>query len=267
MLAVFGGLFIALFVVVGVADGIGHPSVPSGDVAVVEDAPDGTITQEDFDAALAQAAARQGLPKAPEPSDPQYATLRDSAMSAVLQARWFRGEAEERGITVSDTEITQRLQQFQKQVGNRAQFEKYIKKLGFTPGAGARPGRAVAARHPDPGGRPAAGGHRLRCPGVGLLRGQQDAVQPARDARRAPDRQRGSGPGGAGEVAAGAGRLAEELERGRRQVLDRQGDQGQRRPPPGGRRGPGRPRPGRSRSSMPPRARWWARSRPRAATT
>jgi len=45
-LIIFGVLFVALFVVVGVAVGIGNPSVPSGAIAVVEDAPDGTITKE-----------------------------------------------------------------------------------------------------------------------------------------------------------------------------------------------------------------------------
>ena len=65
----------------GDRQGIGHPSVPSGDVAVVEDAPDGDITQAEFDAALRAGGRRQGLPKVPAPSDPQYATLRDSAMS------------------------------------------------------------------------------------------------------------------------------------------------------------------------------------------
>jgi parvulin-like peptidyl-prolyl isomerase len=54
-------------------------------------------------------------------------------MSALLQSRWLRGEAAERGIAVSNTEITTRLQQFQKQVGTKKQFAKYIKQLGFTP--------------------------------------------------------------------------------------------------------------------------------------
>ena len=39
--------------------------MPDGAIAVVEDAPDGTITQEEFDRALAQTAARQGLKDVP----------------------------------------------------------------------------------------------------------------------------------------------------------------------------------------------------------
>src|SRR6185436_16373394 len=74
-LIVFGALFIALFVVVAIAQGIGGPSVPDGAIAVVEDAPDGTITQEEFDRALVQTAARQGVKDVPDESDPQYQLL------------------------------------------------------------------------------------------------------------------------------------------------------------------------------------------------
>src|SRR3989442_568567 len=102
------------------------PSVPSGAVAVVADAPGGTVTQQNFDDAFKQAAARQGLPKPPAPSSPQYSTLRDSAMSDVLLARWVRGEAADRGITVSDTEITTQFQQIVKQqFGSQKKFQQF----------------------------------------------------------------------------------------------------------------------------------------------
>jgi parvulin-like peptidyl-prolyl isomerase len=134
VLVAFGGLFVALFAIVGVATGIGHPSVPAGDVAVVEDTPDGTITKQDFDDALTQAASQQGLPEAPSPSSPQYPTLRDAAMSSVLLARWITGEAEERGITISDTEIDNQLKQIaDQQFGGQKQFEQYLKQAGFSP--------------------------------------------------------------------------------------------------------------------------------------
>jgi foldase protein PrsA len=129
---VLGALFIALFVIVGLAQGIGDPSVPSGDVAVVEDAPDGNVTQEEFDAALEQAARRQGVPKPPPPDDPQYAALRDAAMSDLLLARWVLGEAEERGITVSDTEINNQIDQIKQQSGGQRGFQQLLKQSGFT---------------------------------------------------------------------------------------------------------------------------------------
>ena len=129
----FGALFIALFVIYGVANGIGNPSVPSGDVAVVEDAPDGHISQADFDAALKQAAARQGLKQTPAPDSPQYSAIRDAAMSDLLLSRWVRGEAEDRGISVSDTEVTNQLNQIKKQqFGSDAKFQQFLKQAGFS---------------------------------------------------------------------------------------------------------------------------------------
>src|SRR5262245_49678017 len=110
------------------------PSVPSGAVAVVEDAPDGTISKADFDAGLKRSAARMGLPKPPSRSSPQYRTLRDTAMSDVLLSRWILGEAQERGITVSDAEITAQLKQTaQQQFGGEKQFQAYLKQAGFSP--------------------------------------------------------------------------------------------------------------------------------------
>ncbi len=133
-LVAFGGLFVALFVIVGVADGIGHPSVPAGAVAVVEDAPDGTITKQDFDDALTQAAAQQELPKAPSPSSPQYGRYGTLRCQTVLLSRWILGEAEERGITISDTEISNQLKQIaEQQFGGQKQFQQGIKQLGYTP--------------------------------------------------------------------------------------------------------------------------------------
>ena len=44
MAVVLAVLLVGLFVGVAIAQGIGNPSVPSGDVAVVEEAPDSEIT-------------------------------------------------------------------------------------------------------------------------------------------------------------------------------------------------------------------------------
>jgi foldase protein PrsA len=132
-LAGFGVLVVVLFVIVGVAVGLGHPSVPEGDIAVVEDAPDGTITQADFDRALEQTAARQGIQKVPAPDDPQYQALADSAQSDLLLSRWVAGEAEERGIEVSDREIDQELDTVkQQQFGSEQAFQRFLKQSGFT---------------------------------------------------------------------------------------------------------------------------------------
>ena len=108
-LIVFGALFLVLFVGVGVAVGIGKPGVPDGAIAVVEEAPDGTISTEEFDRALVQAAARQGLKEVPATDDPQYDLLADAAEGDLILSRWVLGEASDRGIEVTESEVDDEL--------------------------------------------------------------------------------------------------------------------------------------------------------------
>ncbi len=130
---VMAALLVVLLVVVAVAQGIGDPSVSSGDVAVVEDAPDGEIPKTEFDAVLAQQAAQQGVREVPSPSDPQYSALLESTMADLLLGRWVRGEASERGITISDSEVSNRLDQIiDQEFGGQKQFEQFLKQAQFT---------------------------------------------------------------------------------------------------------------------------------------
>jgi foldase protein PrsA len=55
-------------------------------------------------------------------------------MSSVLLSRWVLGEAQERGIVVSDTEITNQLKQIAtQQFGGEKKFQQYLKQAGFSP--------------------------------------------------------------------------------------------------------------------------------------
>jgi len=131
--AVLAAVLVVLFVVVAIAQGIGNPSVPSGDVAVVEDASNGHISKEEFDATLVQSAAQQGVKKVPPPDDPGYGDLRDATMADLLLGRWVRGEAAERGVSFSDTEISNRLDQIiQQDFGGKKQFDTFLKQNHFT---------------------------------------------------------------------------------------------------------------------------------------
>ena len=58
-LLIFGALFVVLFAGFAIAQGIGEPSVPSGDVAIVEDVPDGNVSEAEYKRAPA-AAGRPG---------------------------------------------------------------------------------------------------------------------------------------------------------------------------------------------------------------
>jgi parvulin-like peptidyl-prolyl isomerase len=132
-LAVFAVFVVGSFIVVAAAQGIGDPSVSDGDVAVVEDAPDGTITQEDLETALVQTAASQNLPKVPPPDDPQYDALADAALSDLILSRWVLGEAEERGIEPTERAIDQRLEGvIEQEFGSEKEFERFLEESGFT---------------------------------------------------------------------------------------------------------------------------------------
>jgi len=116
-LIVFGLLLVGLFIGFAVAQGIGAPSVPSGDVAKVEDAPAdlGEISQEEFDRALVQQAAGAKLKAAPEPGDPKYEEMKKAALEELLNSAWLEAEAEELGVTVTDSQVEKELEKIKKQ--------------------------------------------------------------------------------------------------------------------------------------------------------
>lgn len=133
-LAIFGGGFVVLFAVIAVAVGIGHPSAGSGDVAVIEDAPSGlgTITEEEFQKALTQSAAKQQMP-APKPGDPKYDELKEAAIGELLTKVWLQGQAEEMGISATDKEVANKVKELEtRQFKSKADYEKTIKEFHYT---------------------------------------------------------------------------------------------------------------------------------------
>jgi foldase protein PrsA len=129
----FGVLFVALFVVAAAAIGLGNASVPEGAIAVVDEAPDGTLTTEQYERALIQAAARQGLEEVPAEDDPQYELLSQSAEGDLILSRWVLGEAAERGIEVTESEVDDELETVkEEQFGSEKAFEKFLEQSGFT---------------------------------------------------------------------------------------------------------------------------------------
>lgn len=131
-------LLVGTIILVAATAGLGKPSIPDGAVAFVDGAPDGEVTQEQFDAALAQAAARQGAEggdtTVPEPGTPQYDLLKETAMADLLLARWVRGEAQELGIEVSDREIDAELEKIvEEQFGGQKEFDRFLEESSFSP--------------------------------------------------------------------------------------------------------------------------------------
>jgi parvulin-like peptidyl-prolyl isomerase len=134
-LVIFGALFALLFVIFAVAEGLGAPSVPSGDVALVKSVPDevGQVSEEEFERALEQQAAQGKLKKAPQPGDPKYDELKEAAMTELLNSIWLRGQAEELGITVTEKQVETELAKIKKEsFPTPSSYNKFLKESHYT---------------------------------------------------------------------------------------------------------------------------------------
>ena len=134
-LILFGIAFVGLFVGFAVAQGIGQPSVPSGDVVLVKGVPsdEGTISEAEFDAALRRQATQGGLKKPPKPGEAKYEELQSAAMGELLDQIWIKGQAEEMGISVTDKQIESELATIKKQnFPTKAAYAKFLKESHFT---------------------------------------------------------------------------------------------------------------------------------------
>lgn len=134
-LALFGALLVLLFVGFAVAQGIGAPSVPSGDVALVQNVPDeiGSVSEEEFELALEQQASQAKLKKVPQPGDKKYEELKEAALIEVLNTIWLQGQAEELGITVTEKQIETELAKIKKEsFPTPASYKKFLKESHFT---------------------------------------------------------------------------------------------------------------------------------------
>lgn len=132
-LVVFGAAFIALFVIIAIAEGVGDPSVPEGDVALVKGVSDGNVSEAEFKRAVLQQAAAEGLKKPPTGNETKLEELRKKALEEILNGIWVRGEAEELGITVTPKQVATELAQIKKQnFKTEAAFEKFLKTSHFT---------------------------------------------------------------------------------------------------------------------------------------
>ncbi|MDQ3728631.1 MAG: peptidyl-prolyl cis-trans isomerase [Actinomycetota bacterium] len=131
---VFAVVLAILVVLVGATMGIGKVSLPDGAVAFVDGVEGGEIGQEEFDAAIGQASARQREGEAPEPGTPQFEQQKVPAVSDLLLGRWVKGEATDREIApISDQEIDTELETIiDEQFGGQEEFDKFLEDSGFS---------------------------------------------------------------------------------------------------------------------------------------
>jgi PPIC-type PPIASE domain/SurA N-terminal domain len=140
MAILFGVVLVAMVAVVGIAVGVGHPNVPSDDVAVIDDpeievpglVEEGAISKENFDRFLQQTATQNNLPQVPPESDPQYEQLKEQAMQSALQIAWIVGEADRQGLTFTDTEIQQSYDQIKSQFQSEEAYVRARDQAGLT---------------------------------------------------------------------------------------------------------------------------------------
>jgi hypothetical protein len=135
-LLVFAALFGALFIAVGLTQGIGHPEVPSGDVALIEDVPgdSGHISEAEFHRALLRASLLAGEAKPPPQGTEQFEELTKSALGPLLHEVWLKGEAAELGISVSPQEAIASLKEMKKQTfSSEAEYRRFLKSSHYTP--------------------------------------------------------------------------------------------------------------------------------------
>jgi parvulin-like peptidyl-prolyl isomerase len=134
-LLAFGALFILLFVIFAIAEGIGNPSIPSGSVAVVEDAPEGLspVTEAKFHRALLQTAAQEQVKSVPKPGTKKYEELKEKTLGEVFDSIWIQGQAAEMGISATKKEIANELAKLKKQAFKTDQeYKEFLKEAHFT---------------------------------------------------------------------------------------------------------------------------------------
>jgi parvulin-like peptidyl-prolyl isomerase len=134
-LVFFGVVFIALFVVFAVAQGLGAPSVPSGDIALVTSVPSeiGHISEAAYKKSLLQQQAQSGAKKAPKAGSKKAEELHKAAVGELLNAAWIFGEAEELGIELTKKEVETELAKVKKEsFKTEKAFQEFLKEDHFT---------------------------------------------------------------------------------------------------------------------------------------
>ncbi|MBS1888822.1 MAG: peptidyl-prolyl cis-trans isomerase [Actinobacteria bacterium] len=134
-LVLFAVVFVGLFVVFAVAEGLGAPSVPAGDIALVSGPPSeiGHISEADYKHSLEQQEAQTGVKKPPKEGSKKAEELHKSAVGELINAAWIFGEAEELGIKVTNKEVEAELAKVKKEsFKTEKAFKEFKEKSHFT---------------------------------------------------------------------------------------------------------------------------------------
>jgi len=116
-LILFGVLFVVLFAVIAVSEGLSKPSVPEGDVVLVEDVPAdvGQISEAEFRRALVQQSLGQGAKKLPKEGSKKYEELKEATLGELINAAWIQGAAEEFDVSATKKQLDEELEKIKEQ--------------------------------------------------------------------------------------------------------------------------------------------------------
>jgi foldase protein PrsA len=134
-LILFGVLFVVLFAVIAVAQGLTKPSVPEGDVVLVENVPSdvGQISEAEFRRALVQQAAGEGVKKIPKEGSKKFEELRDATLGELINAAWVQGAAEEFDLSATKKKVDEELEKIKEQnFPTAAAYEEFLKTSKLT---------------------------------------------------------------------------------------------------------------------------------------
>jgi len=134
-LILFGALLALLFIGLAVTEGVSSPSVPSGDVVIVEDVPKeiATVSQEEFDSALKRQVAQAKLKKTPEVGSDKYEEVKEAALTELVDLIWIQAQAEEMGIEATEKQVEDQLESIKKQQFTApGSYDKFLKESGYS---------------------------------------------------------------------------------------------------------------------------------------
>lgn len=133
-LAVFGILFAGLFLVIAVIEGVGDPTIPDGDVALVEGVPSGNVSEAELKRTVLQLAAGSESKKLPAPGSAKFEELQGKALEELINGIWLRGQSEELGLSVPRSQVASELAQVKKtNFKTKKAFKEFLEKSHYTP--------------------------------------------------------------------------------------------------------------------------------------
>ncbi|MEZ5126240.1 MAG: peptidylprolyl isomerase [Thermoleophilia bacterium] len=111
--------------------GCGEKEVPAGAIAAVGDA---VVTQEQFDAIIAQAKAQYKAQDQEFPAEDsaEYKQMKAMIVEYLVQAELVSQAATEKGVSVTTDEIDERIKTIVEQVGGQKKYEALLKEQGVS---------------------------------------------------------------------------------------------------------------------------------------